>query len=402
MQTHQGMRVSIVGAGIGGLTAAIALAQRGIEAQLYEQARELKEVGAGIGLGPNAMKILRLLGLEAAVKERGLTPESTVGRNWATTDVLFTVPLSTNAGSRYGAASVTLHRADLHAVLASMVPSERIHLNHQCMAVSATSREAVLMFRDGRRETTDLVIGCDGLHSSVRTSIGGPDAPRFTGNTAWRALVPAENLPARFRSGDLSLWRGRGGHLLTYYLPQRDVVNLVAIRATAEWTAESWSVPANRDELVSAFPEVHPDLRSLFEQVQQCFKWGLFDRDPLTRWSTERVTLLGDAAHPMLPFLGQGAAMAIEDAYVLARELEFSEGDVSAALLSYEAKRIPRTARVQIASREEGEVLHELSSPDRDNAASAGQFLPQRLPGFDRDWLYGYDVGQAKAGSSAG
>jgi len=395
MRAYRDRRVAIIGAGIGGLTAAIALAQRGIEAEIYEQARELKEVGAGIGLGPNAMKVLRLLGLEAAVKERGLTPESIVGRDWATAEILFTVPLRTSAGSQYGAASVTLHRSDLHAVLASRVPPERIHLNRQCIAVRSTAQDAVLMFRDGRRETTDLVIGCDGLHSSVRASIDGPDAPRFTGNTAWRALVPAENLPARFRSGDLSLWRGRGGHLLTYHLPKRDIVNLVAIRATAEWTAESWSVPASRNELLSAFPEVHPDLRILFERVQQCFKWGLFDRDPLTRWGFGRATLLGDAAHPMLPFLGQGAAMAIEDAYVLARELEASEGDIPAALLSYDAARIPRTARVQIASREEGAVLH-------DNAASARPFQPQRLPGFNRDWLYGYDPEQARTGSSAG
>lgn len=393
MRTQRDIRIAIVGAGIGGLTAAIALAQRGIDAQLYEQAQALREVGAGIGLGPNAMKILRALGIEASITPFGLIPEKIVGRDWITAGVLFTVPVGTAASSRYGAANVNLHRADLHAALVARIPPERIHLNRLCVAVDPKGGEAELVFRDGHRESVDLVIGCDGLNSRIRASLHGPEAPRFTGNTAWRALVPVENLPARFVSAEMNLWRGKGGHILTWYLPKRQVVNLVAIRATADWTSESWSAAADRDELLTMFPEVHPDLRALFAQAEHCFKWGLFDRDPLTRWNSQCITLLGDAAHPMLPFLGQGAAMAIEDAYVLARELAASEGNISAALSSYEAKRIPRTARVQIASRKEGEILHDGYLPPGDEAAPGAGFAAQYLPGFNRDWLYEYDAG---------
>lgn len=393
MRTHRDIRVAIVGAGIGGLTAAIALGQRGIEAQVYEQAQALREVGAGIGLGPNAMKVLRALGIEAFIKPLGLIPEKIVGRDWATASVLFTVPVGTAASSRYGAANVNLHRADLHAALAARIPPERIHLNRLCVAVDAKGGEAELVFRDGPREIADLVIGCDGLHSRVRASLHGPEAPRFTGNTAWRALVPAENLPARFVSAEMNLWRGKGGHVLSWYLPKRQVVNLVAIRAMADWTSESWSVAADRNELLAMFPEVHPDLRALFAQAEHCFKWGLFDRDPLTRWSSQCITLLGDAAHPMLPFLGQGAAMAIEDAYVLAGEIAASEGNILAALSSYEAERIPRTARVQIASRKEGDILHDGYHLPSDGAAPVRGFAAQHLPGFNRDWLYDYDAG---------
>jgi 2-polyprenyl-6-methoxyphenol hydroxylase-like FAD-dependent oxidoreductase len=392
VQTHRDLRIAIVGAGIGGLTTAIALAQRGIEGQVYEQAHEIKEVGAGIGLGPNAIKILRALSIEASVKQLGMIPEKIIGRDWGTGSVLFTVPVGAEAESRYGAANVNLHRADLHAALAARVPPERLQLNRLCVAARETGGEVELVFRDGHRETADLVIGCDGLHSRIRASLHGPVAPRFTGNTAWRALVTAKNLPARFISTEMNIWRGKGGHILTWYLPSRQVVNLVAIRATADWTSESWSVSADRDELLAVFPEVHPDLRMLFTQAEPCFKWGLFDRDPLTRWSSERITLLGDAAHPTLPFLGQGAAMAIEDAYVLARELAASEGNIPAALFSYEAKRILRTIRVQIASRKEGEILHDQVPPPINEVMPGARFLAPLLPGFNRDWLYDYDA----------
>jgi 2-polyprenyl-6-methoxyphenol hydroxylase-like FAD-dependent oxidoreductase len=391
VQTHRELRVAIVGAGIGGLTAAIALAQRGIDAQVYEQAREIKEVGAGIGLGPNAIKVLRALGIEASVKQRGMIPEKIIGRDWSTGGVVFTVPVGAEAESRYGAANVNLHRADLHAALAARIPPERLHLNRLCVAARATGGEVDLVFRDGHRESGDLVIGCDGLHSRIRESLYGPEAPRFTGNTAWRALVPDANLPRRFISAEMNIWRGQGGHILTWYLPSRQVVNLVAIRATADWTSESWSVASDPDELAAAFPEVHGDLRRLFAHAEHCFKWGLFDRDPLTRWSAGCITLLGDAAHPMLPFLGQGAAMAIEDAYVLARELAASGGNIPAALFSYEAKRIPRTARVQIASRKEGEILHAGPPPPIDEAMPGAEFPASFLPGFNRDWLYAHD-----------
>ena len=206
------------------------------------------------------------------------------------------------------------------------------------------------------------MVGCDGIRSNVRAALHGPDAPRFTGNMCWRALIATESLPPSHVRPDTTIWTGPGGHIVTYYVRGGALVNVVAVRETTDWVEESWSVEAQTSELVAAYPDVHPDLRRLLERAEHCFKWGLFDRDPLPTWGRNFITLLGDAAHPMLPFLGQGAAMAFEDAYVLSRELCRSPEDVARALRAYEAERIPRTAQAQLAARKQAKVFH-LTSP---------------------------------------
>jgi salicylate hydroxylase len=369
------LRIALVGGGIGGLTAALALSRKGFEIHVFEQSSELSEIGAGIGISPNAVKVLRALGLEQALRARGFESQAIAGRDWTTARASFDISLQ-GAEARFGAPHVQIHRADLIDILANAAASAcDIHLNSRCIAVSSWGDTARLAFDDERRETFDLVVGCDGIRSQVRAALHGADVPRFTGNVCWRALIATTNLPPGHVQPHTTLWTGAGGHVVTYFVRGGALVNVVAVREMADWVEESWSVAADARELVNAFPDVHGDLRTLLERADDCFKWGLFDREPLPAWSSGRVTLLGDAAHPMLPFLGQGAAMAIEDAYVLARELARSRESIAGALRAYEAERIPRTATVQLAARDQASVLHD----------------SRRTPGLNVDWLYSYD-----------
>jgi salicylate hydroxylase len=369
------LRIAVIGAGIGGLTAALALAQQGFAPHVFEQASELRELGAGLGLGPNAVRIFRALGLEPALLSTGFMPQAVVGRDWTGGQELFRVSVATSNAARFGAPLINIHRADLLEILADACRGRiELHLGSRCTGVVSSDRMATLAFDDGTHASFDLVVGCDGIHSSVREAIVGPRMSQFTGNICWRALVAAESLPPELMTADVTLWSGPGGHVVTYYVRGGALINVVAIRETAHWAEESWSISAPDGELIGAFPSVHPDLKLILSRVDTCYRWGLFDREPLPRWSAGRITLLGDAAHPMLPFVGQGAAMAIEDAFVLARELARS-CDLGAALRAYEAERIPRATRVQAAARAQASILHRANGPVR----------------FDAGWLYEYD-----------
>jgi salicylate hydroxylase len=395
------LRIALVGGGLGGLTAALALARNGFETHVFEQASELREVGAGITLSPNATKVLRALGLEEELKTRGFESDAIVGRDWTTARPLFCVPLKGSSDSRFGAAHIDIHRADLLDILAAAVRSEsRIHLASRCVSVSSSDHRASLTLQDGKREEFDLVVGCDGIHSSVRAALHGFDTPRFTGNMCWRALIPVERLPAEHIPPDVTIWTGPGGHIVTFHIRGGALVNLVAVREVTHWVEESWSTTATTHELVAAYPGVHKDLRILLERTSYCFKWGLFDRDPLMTWSAGRITLLGDAAHPMLPFLWQGAAMAMEDAYMLAIELARSPDNVAAALRAYEAERVPRTRQVQLAVRRQGKIFH-LTSPmgrvSRLFRNWTAKFVLGNSAALKTDWLYAYDPTRGSA-----
>ena len=381
------LRVALVGAGLGGLTAAVALNRHGFEVHIFEQAGKLRELGAGIGLSPNPLKVLRALGLEEEMKRYGTAIEAITMRNWSTGEELFRQPLKGVNEGRFGLTNMQAHRGDLLNILAAAVAASQIHLGSRCVDVASSDRVASLTLSDGTQEQFDLVVGCDGIGSRVRAALHGPESPRFTGNMCWRALVATQNLPPAHLPRDTTFWVGPGGHIATYYIRHGALVNVVAVRETAIWLEESWSVEGDVAELRAAFPDVHDTLRVLLGQAEQCFKWGLFDRDPLPTWTKQRVTLLGDAAHPMLPFLGQGVAMAIEDAYVLARELARSPHDVDSALRAYEAERVPRTAQVQLASRERGRILHKASHWDLSESAA-----------LNIDWLYHYDPTRERMG----
>jgi 2-polyprenyl-6-methoxyphenol hydroxylase-like FAD-dependent oxidoreductase len=395
MHNVKTLRVALVGGGIGGLTAALALSQRGFETHVFEQAGELREIGAGITLSANAIKALRALGLENALRSRGFESDAIVGRDWTTTRPTFRVPLKGASQARFGAPHIDIHRADLLEILASMAGAgNRIELGRRCVAVSSTLKSATLTLSDGRTEEFDLVVGCDGIHSIVRAALHGPQPPRFTGNMCWRALIPADRISSKWVPPDVTIWTGPAGHIVTFYIRGGSLLNLVAVREISRWMQESWLIEGNTSELVAAYPEVHDDLQTLLQQTEHCFKWGLFDRDPLPRWSSGRVTLLGDAAHPMLPFLGQGGAMAIEDAIVLAGALAHSSHDVAAALLAYEAERVPRTAQVQLAVRRQGKVFHRRSPAakvQRSWRSWLERFGVPHSRDLNTDWLYAYD-----------
>jgi salicylate hydroxylase len=386
------LRIALVGGGLGGLAAAIALSRRGFDVRIFEQSNEIKEVGAGITLTPNAVKILYALGLEAGIKKHGFEPESMVTRNWNTGHPLSRVESKGITADRFGAGLYHMHRADLLQSLFSALPKGILRLDARCTSVASCAGSAVVTMSDGSEEEADLIVGCDGIHSAVRSSLYGTQPARFTGNMCWRGLVPVEMLPLNHVPPDMTAWIGRRGHVVTYYLRDGELVNVVAIRETETWVEESWSVEAQPQELMSSYAGVHRDLRIVLDRIQHCFKWGLFDRDPLPSWNRGRVTLLGDAAHPMLPFLGQGAAMGFEDAWVLARELSRSCKDVPAALAAYEAERRPRTTKVQLAARIQGKSYH-FNSP----IARLKHYLrldrskQENTNLLSKDWLLSYD-----------
>jgi len=390
------LRVGVIGAGIGGVALTRALRQRGIEAHLFERAAAFGEIGAGVQMTPNAAKVLRAMGLGEALDRVGFLPEAMVGRNWDTARELFRTPLREACPRLFGAGFYHVHRADLHAILCEDIPADRVRFNVQCVGVDQTPQGATARFSDGSTFEADLIVGADGIHSAVRDALWGKTAARFTGHMCWRALVPVAQHPLPFVSPDASFWMGPKAHIVTYYVKGGAAVNIVAVNESADWVAESWTEPSTREELLAAYQGWHRNIIDLFERVDsaQTFKWGLFDRDPMDRWSQGRVTLLGDAAHPMLPFLSQGAAMAIEDGYVLAAALDHC-GDIDAALRAYEAERRPRTARVQLEARERGRTYH-LSTPEeqrqRDLEMQRQQAENPNAVGIKAEWVYAYDA----------
>ncbi|TWI56766.1 salicylate hydroxylase [Pseudomonas duriflava] len=391
------LRVGIVGAGIGGVALACALQRQGIEYHLFERAKAFGEIGAGVQMTPNAVKVLKSLGLGSDLQRIGFLPEAMVGRNWETATELFRTPLKENCPKVYGAEFFHVHRADLHAILSQDIPGECVTFGVQCTGVTRNSHSATATFSDGSVFEADLIVGADGIHSAVRDALWGTDKPHFTGHMCWRALVPVEQHPLPFVSPDTSFWMGPKAHVVTYYVKGGKAVNIVAVAETEEWVKESWTEPSSTEELVQAYTGWHTDLIQLFERTDptQTYKWGLFDHDPMSRWSAGHATLLGDAAHPMLPFLSQGAAMAIEDSYVLAQALVYFGDDVLAALEAYENERRPRTSQVQLQARERGRTYH-LSSPEelrkRDLAYQQEQAKNPNAVGIRAEWIYEYDA----------
>ena len=391
------LRVGIVGGGIGGVALARALALRGIEAHVFERASAFGEIGAGVQMTPNAAKVLRALGLGDELQRIGFLPNAMVGRNWQDARELFRTPLREVCPRLFGADFWHVHRADLHAILCSGIPANRVRFNVACTGVTQEGDVAVAHFADGSRFEADLIVGADGIHSAVRGALWGETGSRFTGHMCWRALVPVDQHPLPFVSPDASFWMGPKAHIVTYYVKGGAAVNIVAVNESSGWVAESWTEPSTREELLAAYAGWHENIVQLFQRTdkQQIFKWGLFDRDPMVQWSQGRVTLLGDAAHPMLPFLSQGAAMAIEDAYVLAAALGHFGGNLGAALQAYEVERRPRTARVQLEARERGRTYH-LASPEeqrqRDLAFQKEQAKNPNAVGIKAEWVYEYDA----------
>jgi salicylate hydroxylase len=391
---HEVQKVAIVGAGLGGLCAAIALRQRGFDVTVYEQADKLGEIGAGIQLSPNASRVLMALGLDRTFEAIAFEPHRHVVRNWKSGAVTSATQMTGVFRTQYGAGYFGAHRADLHGVLQQALPAECVRLSARCTGVTQTSEAATITFEDGSSAEADVVVGADGIRSAVRTSLYGPDAPRFTGHICWRGLVPTEALPKGLIEPDMTAWLGPHGTIVHYYVRRGELVNWIA-HFESDWRDESWTVESDWREAAAAYKGWNPLLGELFSHTERCYKWALYDRDPLPRWTDGRVTLLGDAAHAMLPYLAQGAAQAIEDSYVLADRLDRHRDNVRAGLLTYEAARLVRTSRIQLHARERGKINH-VTSPlgrlKRDIGYRIKRLLRPNEHTYKVEWIYGHDV----------
>jgi salicylate hydroxylase len=388
-------RVAIIGGGIGGLTAALALHQAGIEVAVHEAAAELREIGAGVALHPNAMRVLRALGLEDGVRKVAGTSEWAVTRNGKTGRVITRTSREQQATS-FGTTGATAHRADLLDVLAAAVPPGTVSLGRRCLSVTFDGGTPTARFADGSEIEADVIVGADGIHSAVRGALFGPDDPRFTGKICYRSVVPATAVTGQAPEAANAQWLGPHGTVVLYPLRGEELINVVAHYDDEHYRHESWIAECDRDEVLRRYQGWHESLLRVFAAGGTWYKWALYDRDPIPRWTRGRVTLLGDAAHPMLPYLGQGACQAIEDGAVLATALKAEPADPEAALARYERTRRPRASRVVLAARERGLSNH-LTSPlaawRRDLTIAWRRRVNRRDPeGRGGAWLAGYDA----------
>jgi salicylate hydroxylase len=391
-------RVAIIGGGIGGLTAALALRRAGLEVSVHEAAPELKEIGAGIALHANAMRVLRAIGVEDAVRESAGRTEWVATRNGKSGRVI-TGGRQQAGGS--GLRIVTVHRADLLDVLAAALPDDLVTKGRRCESARTEGVTAVARFTDGTEIEADVIVGADGIHSAVRKSLFGPDAPRFTGKICYRSVIPAAAAAGSEVGAGNGQWLGPHGTIVVYPVRGRELINVVCHYDDDSYQHESWVTECERAEVLARYAGWYPPLLRLFEAGDTWYKWALYDRDPIPAWTQGRVTLLGDAAHPMLPYLGQGACQAMEDGAVLATALTATtsaggSAGPAGALAAYEAARRPRASRVVLAAREQG-VRNHLASPwdvwRRDAAIAWRRRFPRRgQAGGGPGWLFGYDA----------
>jgi salicylate hydroxylase len=390
------MKVIVVGAGIGGLTAALSLLQRSIEVEVYEAAPELGEIGAGFQIGANGARVLYALGLEEPIRRCWSLVDGKFLRLWNTGQSWKLFDLGPVSVERYGFPYFMMHRADLHRVLVdgvqAMAPGA-IRLNKRAVGVSQDRRGARVSFDDGSSASGDVVVGADGVHSQVRQALFGQGAAEFTGFVCWRGLVPADRLPERLMRRVGVNWMGPGRHVVHYPVRRGEFLNFVAAVEGRQWIEESWTLRGSRAECAGDFAGWHEDIHAVINEIDQPYKWALVGREPMTQWSLGRATLLGDACHPTLPFLAQGAGMAIEDGYILARCLEAYASDPAKALKHYEAARMGRTARVVRGSAENGQRFHNsaLSTPQEAQRYVDREWDASNIA--DRyDWIYEYDA----------
>jgi 2-polyprenyl-6-methoxyphenol hydroxylase-like FAD-dependent oxidoreductase len=366
------LSIAIVGAGMGGMTAAATLSRIGFDVRLYEQATRFERIGAGIQMMPNSMKVLRGIGVEERLRQTAFEPYSHLNREWDTGRIKRELPMPE---SLFGAPYLCMHRADLHQALSGAVPQDILRLRKKLVGLSESRRRITLSFADGTREHADAVIGADGVHSVVREIIIGPDIPIHKGRIAYRAIFSSALLNGRDIGPSRTKWWGIDRHIVIYYTTatRSELYFVTSVPEPAEWmTRESWSAKGDVKELREAYEGFHSDVRAVLEACPDCHKWAILEREPLSRWSEGRIVLLGDACHPMTPYMAQGAATSIEDAAILARCLEEVDGeDIEGAFRRYEAHRKPRTSRIQAIS-------------------SANTWMQ----GGDEDtsWLYGYDA----------
>lgn len=390
------VNVVIIGAGIGGLTAALALLRRGIDVKVYEQSKELKEVGAGIQISSNGTRVLFALGLEDALKRVQVRPQRRQLRHWSTGETWNWFDLGAKSVERFGTPHLMLHRSDLHGLLSHAVRSlkpDAIRLGKRCIEVGSAGTSAEAKFEDGDVVSGAYVIGADGIHSTVRVCLFGPSKPIFTGCVAWRGLISMEKLPPHLSDLVGTNWLGPHGNVLHYPVRRGEIMNFVSMTERNDWQVESWSTVGTREELRNDFSNWHEDVQTMIDQIEIPYKWAMMIRDPMPAWSKGRITLLGDACHPTLPFLGQGGVMSIEDGYVLAACLDKYFKTPSIALARYEDIRKDRTATVVRKASENKKSVFAPNLADKKLIAEevAKEWRQVRLR-ERMDWLYNYDA----------
>jgi salicylate hydroxylase len=383
-------KVAIAGAGIGGLTTACCLLKAGHDVEIFEQAAELGEIGAGIQLSANAMHVLNDLGLGEAIAGISVRPGAYVFRLHDTGEVLGQFPLAGQHETAHGAPYNQLHRGDLHNLLVAKVRSlkpDAIRLGSRVTGFEEFEDSVHLKLSDGTHEKADILIGADGVKSAIRAQMTGASPASYTGDAAWRLIVPAERLPANLMGQVMSVWMGPGRHVVCYYLRAGSLFNFVGLVETDEVSEESWTAKYPWETLKADFAGWHEDIQTVIDSADRgsCFRWSLFYRPPIEKWSTRRVTMLGDAVHATLPYPAQGAAMAIEDGAVLTRALKLG-GNAADALQLYERNRIERTSRIVTGSganrtlyhmRDQEKLRHAFANRDEGKARS--------------EWLYSYN-----------
>ena len=368
------LKIGIAGGGVGGLAAAIALRKQGHDVTVFEQAKGFSRVGADINLTPNVVRAIDGLGAGPAIRERGARPTFRISRDWDTGKETSRLGMSDIAEQQYGAPQVTIHRADIIHALAENFPLENIQFDKRIDTLRQSDAGVTVTFLDGGEATFDVVVGADGIHSRVRTALFGEESPRFTGVVSFRSVVPTERVKNVPEIEAFTKWWGPNpqSQIVTFPLNQGQETFIFATTGQESWTEESWTSPGDVNELRGFYKDFHADARALLDACDTTLKSALYEREPLPQWSQGTVTLLGDACHPMLPFMAQGAGMAIEDAVVLGRALAGvgTRAQAVEALRRYEKTRQERTAKIQIGS--------------RGNQWMKGQ--------GNADWVYGYDA----------
>lgn len=382
-------RVAIVGGGLGGLTLALALNSRGVPADVYEQASEFREVGAAVALSANGTRVLRDLGVGDRLAACSAVPTELIYRHWVDARRVRSFVAGGTYEKRYGAPYYGVHRADLQRILVDACVPDRVHREHRVVDITETGDGVVLTFANGDRVAADVVVGADGVHSTVRSFTFGDDNPKYSGTSGFRGLIPTERLPNLPDPGAIQFWMGPGGHLLHYPIGEGELINFLAVRhEPAAWPDSDWVRPAPLEEIARAFDGWHPAVLEMVTATSIHQRWALFGQEPSNVWHHGRVALLGDAVHAMLPHHGQGANQAIEDAATLAVCLaEGSVADPAKALRRYERLRRGRTRRVQRSSWVASDMLHLPDGPrarERDDELS---YIDRTL-----DWIHGHDA----------